>query len=241
MVKFQAVVLALLTLIPSTILSQDELPRTTTEGRPYCGKVICDLPFAKLTDPHSGQVYIGYESRGSFSIVSPQFVLTNEHVVRDYLFERGLGHPASVDLYFSDGSSHVGNVVAIDVDYDLALIQIQGELAEGLHYVPIAKTYKTERVTVCGYEGGVTYRERVGAKLQTDDRYEYAFRFDGIYKQGISGSPVLNTDGYLCGVLFGCDYDPTQPNTPNFGYATRVEFVREFLAETGILEQRGNQ
>lgn len=216
---------------------------TPAEVRPYCVFINCDLPEQEITvwNPHTRrkETAKGSWSKGSGSIVSKEYVLTNGHVVHEYLDEIEAGHNASLNMTFSDGSTRSGEVVKISKEYDLALISVFGDLNKGLHRVPIAKDWKDAKsVTVCGFPMA-RYSEVVGGKVRKEERLVAAFAFEGIYIVGISGSPVLNEDGYLCGVIFGSDYD-LNLKPPFAGYATTVHEVRGFLAGTGILELKGN-
>lgn len=198
-----------------------------SQTRPYCGKVVCDLPESVLRV--DGEKY-PFSNVGSFVIVAHDYVLTNQHVVADHLMEKGLGHETYLYLFFSEGISF-GEVVAYDKSYDLALIHT--ETPEGTFPIPIAESYDTDVVTVAGFAGGEDYNEIVSANIKLDSRFEYGFKFEGVFEKGMSGSPVINSRGSLCGLLFASDYNPDL-RPPHYGFATRVEFVREFLSENDL-------
>lgn len=209
--------------LPTTLL------KAQTTERPYCGKIISYLPEQVLKI--EGKIYTGAQSRGSFSIVDKFNILTNEHNVRDHLEEKGLGHMTRVELIFFNGETREGVVLDIHKPHDLAIVGVVGGIPDGAHRIKFAETHEDAiRLTVAGYEGGETYVEKVTDIMEEDVRFDYAFRFRGIYKQGMSGSPVINERGEQCGILFGSDY----PANPSHGYATTAEHILEFLEKNNL-------
>ena len=205
---------------------------TTFADRPYCGKVCTDLPEGEMT-LEDGTVHTGYQDWGSFSVVSDEYVLTNYHVVSDYLEELKLDHSAAIVLFFANDDIKNGSYFKGDEEHDLALIRFEGGLGTGVHRIGIAGYFSPRRVTVAGYPGGGDYVEISARRFE--DVGTDSVRFPGIFHPGISGSPVIDETGKLCAVLWGSDYTPKSKT--NHGYAVRVEYVRELLEGTGVLEQ----
>jgi len=207
------------------------LPTTSQAERPYTAKIYSE--FVDTIETPEG-IYTGpVEDRGSCVIVSPSHVLTNNHVVAGYLFHQQLGQPVNMTIHFPDGSSQAGHVVGVDSIVDLALVRFDKPLPEGLHRIGIAKTFQPTQFVMGGYEEGTKYAE------VTANTYVHVgpnfFQFPGRAIDGQSGSPIIDQDGKLCGLLWGSDH-PTE----EFGYGVKVDAIRAFLKNTDILHQKGN-
>lgn len=204
--------------------------------RPYTGKVISEYMDSMEVPGPDGKsyTYTGLvEDRGTFVIVSSTQVLTNWHVVHSYNFNKGLDMPAKLTLEFSDGTKRSAKVDRTNPVKDLALLSFDEPIKRPLHRIGIAKTFEPEKLTMGGYVEGVTYEE-VSAdsyKLIGDDW----FKFDAVAIQGQSGSPIIDENGLLVGLLWGSDY-PTE----EVAYGVHVDSIRDFLRGTGILMLRGN-
>lgn len=218
-------VLAIL-LVPMTVMAQ----------RPYTGKVITE--YVGVMETEKGTFRGELQDHGSFVVVSPSHVLTNWHVVHDYVAAKAGGQEdAKLTLRFFNGQTLAGDVIASEVEPDLALVQFNGTVPEGVHRVAIAQTFTPVRITTGGYPMDTTNYEEL-----TATRFEFLagtpyFRFPGKIVVGQSGSPIVDQDGRLCGLLWGSDY-PEQP----LGYGTSVVHIRAFLAKEApeILELKGN-
>jgi len=204
--------------------------------RPYTGKVISEyIDTMEVPGPDGATfTYTGpVEDRGSFVTVSDTHVLTNWHVVHSYNFHKGLGQHAKITLVFSDGSTRSATVAKIDPIKDLALLEFTDVLKKPLHRIGIAKTFEPEKLTMGGYQEGVTYEEA------SADSFELIgpdwFTFDVLAIEGQSGSPIIDENGLLVGLLWGSDY-PTE----EVAYGVHVDSIRDFLRGTGILELKGN-
>jgi S1-C subfamily serine protease len=210
------------------------IPLFAMADRPYTGKIIVNYEGTIEEIEYEGPL----ESHGSFFVISPSHAMTNWHVVQEYLEAAAEGQEdTKITLRFFNGETSTGEVVATEADPDLALIQFRGVLPKGVHRIPIASDFKVQRLTSGGYPwDGTKYEE------ETANQYEFLpgtpyFVFPGKFVQGQSGSPVINQDGKLCGILWGSDY-PYKA----LGYGTRVTEIRKFLSEHApeILELSGN-
>lgn len=218
------------------ILTVVALLTTTTQAqtnivRPYCGMIEVVESEQQIDANRTGRYY-GY---GSFVIVADNVVLTNEHNVRTFLEEREEGIDDNfINLYFYNRQSRRGKVVAVNAAHDLALVRFSG-LPEGAHRIGIADVQASVSITVAGFPGGQfqNYLEQVRNEFYSDRRYSYSFKFPGTYHVGYSGSPVIDSEGYLTGLLWGCDFDGDN----SCGYATRIEHIRDFLIENKILKE----
>lgn len=206
---FQNVASVLLLLILTT---------SALANRPYCGKILT------VTSQVESGGQVAY--CGSFVIVAPNMVLTNHHNIRDL----GDGH---IILTFADGSQKAGEVVDSTEDDDLALVKFATPLNKGLHRIPVGAEDPTGPITIGGYPGCGDYVEKVSNSCKPIN--PNCFVFEGIYKTGFSGSPIINHKGYLVGLLWGSDFGPDNPDNVYYGYATRIEQIRHFLQKNDVL------
>lgn len=130
-----------------------------------------------------------------FNIASDGLVVTNRHVVDGAV---------SIRVSFSDNQRYFTNQYQIIENYDLALIKIKGQelpvlsLSEALPAVD-------EQVTVIGNPLGY---ERISARGPVAGYYDggeagaSVFGIRAIVEPGSSGSPVINRQGQVCGVVY---------------------------------------
>lgn len=130
-----------------------------------------------------------------FNIASDGLVVTNRHVVDGAV---------SIRVSFSDNQRYFTNQYQIIENYDLALIKIKGKelpvlsLSEALPAVD-------EQVTIIGNPMGF---ERISARGPVIGYYDggeagaSVFAIRAIVEPGSSGSPVINTQGQVCGVVY---------------------------------------
>lgn len=194
------------------------------------------LPIETLERPYTGKVITrseSFESRGTFVILSDHYVLTNYHVTRDFTVEKNMGKKATLTLVFSDKSKCEATIAKTDPNADLALLRFEKPLSDSLHRIAIAETMTTGRVTLGGYEKGIFYEECSAESVE--ELSDIWFRFEAKCIQGQSGSPVIDEDGKLCGLIWGSDYPDKQR-----AYAVTLKEIRKFLEDTEILSLRGN-
>lgn len=126
-------------------------------------------------------------------------VLTNWHVVRSYR--------NALTVSWPDGTSSPATVVASDEAWDLAALVVPRPAADP---VPIAAAAPKlgERLTIAGYGPAGSYLEQSGPVtdyLSPTGKHPRQFvELRAAARQGDSGGPILNSDGQLAGVLFGC-------------------------------------
>jgi S1-C subfamily serine protease len=205
------------------------LTTTALAERPYTGIVRTDT-----VAPVTKTITAPCEIYGSFVIVSPSHVLTNWHNVKDLLYQNQLGNDGSLTLRFSDGSTQPAEVVKIDSTNDLALLKFSGGLRKGLHRIGIAKEFNPETLSLTGYQGGQVdqYAEETASSYSRVSNAWFTFPVVAI--PGQSGSPIIDQDGKLCGLLWGSDYPEA-----TLAYGISVNVIREFLPQE-ILSQKGN-
>lgn len=159
-------------------------------GQPALRAIELELR-AWMDDAASVTVRVGSDhSRGSGTVISRRHVLTAAHVVDS---------SASVVVTLRSGREVQGRVLARDVNRDIALLSIP---VNAEHCAPLA-TRKPEAGTwvvsagfVAGVEHALPATTSIGVVL--DSEKHIALR-QGL-SQGMSGGPVLSTDGEVVGV-----------------------------------------
>ena len=130
-----------------------------------------------------------------FNIASDGLVVTNRHVVDGAV---------SIKLSFSDGRSFFTKEYQIVDNFDLALISFKGQ---DLPVLQVAKALPAvdEQVTIIGNPLGyqrVSARGPVAGYYAGGEAGASVFAIRAIAEPGSSGSPVLNRQGQVCGVVY---------------------------------------
>jgi len=168
---------------------------------------------------------------GSGFALSSRYVITANHVVSDDLARDG---EISVNPIAPTGVSrytYVAQVIARDEENDLALLQI----LEELQVVPLyLREYRSEWPSPGAWAMAIgSPGDSDGSLLQgsaKEFRFLYAdhdiWRSDRPFLPGFSGSPILDGDGQVVGIVTrGAKY---------IGGGTSYERIRSFLAESGV-------
>jgi S1-C subfamily serine protease len=214
----------------------DDLRRTTETGPPPG-----DIPVDATVVERATAATVHVESRGcgrrydgSGVTIQPDLVVTNAHVVAG---------ADEVRLQRPDGERVAATVVRFDPDRDLALLA-----AEGLGQEPLplaAIDVGAEGVSI-GYPGGQS-TPRV-APLRIDDRRIASGRdiygdqtterevlfLSAQLRQGDSGSPVLDDQGRVGGIVFAIS-----PDRDNSAYALDLSEVEDLLAAPRVANDTG--
>ncbi|MGK2876646.1 MAG: MarP family serine protease [Nocardioides sp.] len=166
----------------------------------------------------------GTAVEGSGWVISPNYVVTNAHVVA------GVATPR-VEL----GDSEVGgSVVAYDPSIDLALINVTTESLRPLDLSRVAEP--TDAVAILGYPNDGPFDVQAGRirsvqKLRSPDIYGHGtairevYSLRGLVRPGNSGGPVTDSSGDVVGVVFAASV--TDPDT---GYALTADQVDQTLS-----------
>ena len=138
----------------------------------------------------------GRSSQGTGVNLDPQgMIITNRHVIE--------GAP-SVEVIFSDEKRYFSRNIEIIDGYDLAVIKLN---AKDLPFLPVVTERMAELgqvVTVIGNPLGinrVSSRGEVKEFIETDSGMP-AFTISTAIAPGSSGSPVLDENGSLVGIIF---------------------------------------
>jgi S1-C subfamily serine protease len=152
-------------------------------------------------------------SNGTGTLVRPDLILTNWHVVKDRV--------GKVRIVFPGWFVYEAKVVKVDKKWDLAALQI-----EPLLLPPIELGVRAEKgdIVVVGGYGSGRYKVVSGKVLAFYspglNSPEDIMQIDAKVRSGDSGGPMLK-DGKLVGVLFGCRPDGT--------YGATIDRVKKFL------------
>ena len=167
---------------------------------------------------------------GSGFIVSPEgMIVTNRHVVDD--------PNARYSILLNDGTSYEVEVLARDMQLDIAIVQIVDELPAALSFVEFGDS-KALRLgepviaignalaefrnsvsvgVVSGLSRSIVARDGMGQSEQLDQ----VIQTDAAINPGNSGGPLLNTKGEVIGVNVA-----TSRGADNIGFALPAHIVR---------------
>lgn len=137
------------------------------------------------------------ESKGTgFSIREDGYILTNAHVIEDAL---------TITIVFPEDGLYEAEVVASYAEVDLALLKID---ASNMPTLPLAKTSvysDNEEVNFIGNPlafTGIANQGNVLGETAADGITSTIIMMDAPVYKGNSGSPVLNKQGEVIGVVF---------------------------------------
>lgn len=167
----------------------------------------------------------GQRYEGSGFAVAADTIVTNAHVVAG---------ADEVAVTRPDGTTLDGEVVVFDPDRDLAVLRVPDLGQEPL---PLAAMERGDEGVSIGYPGG--QREPRVAPIRIDDRRTAAGRdiygdtrsertvlfLAGELQRGDSGSPLLDVDGQVGGVVFAIS-----PDEPTVAYALDLEELDAVLS-----------
>ena len=181
--------------------------------------------FPKLDQPgfvaKVSSSYGNFTDVGSGVLVREDLVLTCFHVIRDgRKFGRGL-----VEVEVGAGDIRVAEVIKVDILHDLALLKIPVVL--NVPVTPGSRPVRGDTLRICGFPDGEYYSEVVGkvsgfASVSRIGKVLDVIKVNNVSKGGMSGGPVLNTDGELVGILFGSD---------DYSNTTGINTIRKFIGK----------
>ncbi|HEY9617141.1 MAG TPA: serine protease [Microcoleaceae cyanobacterium] len=161
---------------------------------------------------------------GSGCIVrSDGLVLTNRHVVQN---------SPEVQVKTASGDQFTGKVIDLDLQYDLALVQLSGSSLQ-LPTVMLAATSQLkfgEPVWAIGSPAGKSGVLTTGTFTRITQQGSLQTSA-GLLSEGNSGGPLLNRQGEVIGINKGV-------LTDHSGLATKVEAARAFIQRNDVIYKR---
>lgn len=137
------------------------------------------------------------EGKGTgFSISDDGYIVTNEHVVEDAL---------SIIVTFPDDGLYEAEVVKIAPEVDLAILKIEGENFPHLSLVESYEYKPNEHVMFIGnplYFTGIANEGSVLKPILLSDWEHEVYMMDAPVYRGNSGSPIINEEGGVVGIIF---------------------------------------
>lgn len=182
---------------------------------------------AVAQQPSCVKVWDGKTGSGSGTVVRPQLVLTNRHMVSKQ----------DPRITTQDGKEYMGRVrkVSADAAVDLALVQVPDLPLAPVELAPSRPDFAT-RLRQFGFPlGQFKPLEGLRHKLfATEDRSLFT---DMQTDHGDSGAGLFNTNNQLVGVQVGVVNDPrtNQPQIPKVSMYVDIKDIQRFVGPTIVV------
>lgn len=160
-----------------------------------------------------------------FNIQENGLIVTNEHVVNNTNY---------VNIYFKERGAYIGKVILTNEELDLAIVEIDGE---NLPSLPLSKepnidNWLNEEIIFIGNPLAYTQIVNEGTIIDVKNLYggeNEVLIMDAPVYQGNSGSPVLNSNGEVIGVIYAT-YTSDQYEK-RVGLATPAYYIWDMLQD----------
>lgn len=159
------------------------------------------------------------DGKGTGFVVSADgYIVTNDHVIEDAL---------TITVIFPDERLFKGELIESYPNIDLAVLKVE---ADKLPYLTLADSYtpiKNESIYFIGnplYFTGIANEGKVIDYTLLSDWEEEVLMLDAPVYRGNSGSPVINQDGQVIGIVFATTEDETHGHV---GLFVPVDLLQE--------------
>ncbi|MDQ0253481.1 serine protease Do [Evansella vedderi] len=165
------------------------------------------------------------DSKGTgFYISNEGHIMTNYHVIDNL--------PQMVTVSFQDGKRYPASVVMEDPAIDIAILQIEGENLDR----PVLEFEETWEEGLPVYIIGnplffnfIANRGHVLDLTPTRNRDDPMLMIDAPIYKGNSGSPVINHDGKVVGVVYATTRVDYEGDRIRVGLAVPVDYFKKYL------------
>ncbi len=218
-----AIALALLALTPCWGATVEEIAQSTRALfalMPSSGATVEEI--AERTMPSVVEI-VSYDDsgdligQGSGFFISPQEIITNQHVVEGAY---------SAEIFTNEGYYDRITILNADEDMDLAILRVDAEDEIPLQLNPDAELKPGQPVIAIGHPLGLeqTVSDGLISSVQTIDQVQFV-QITAPISLGSSGSPLLDQQGRVIGVVFGIIQEGQ-----NLNFAIGIQTLTEFLA-----------
>ncbi|MTI71637.1 MAG: serine protease [Firmicutes bacterium] len=162
-----------------------------------------------------------------FNIRNDGLIVTNKHVIKDAEY---------ININFLNGKKYTVNDFSIDKRVDLALIDID---ANNLSYLKLGDSTNFKRnmeVLIIGNPLGyekVVNKAKLLKKVNYKGMQNEILILKGPIHKGSSGSPVLNKERKVIGIVFATGY--IKGIDERLGFAISIKDLKKFLKERNKL------
>ena len=158
------------------------------------------------------------------------FFVSQEHIVTNYHVIAGAAH-GTAKIVGKTRTYLIQGIIAIDVDNDLALLQVTIPGVKPLRLGDNDKVRIGDQVYVAGSPKGLegTFSDGIISRISRGADKEY-FQMTAPISPGSSGGPVLNSEGKVIGVAF-----MTIEGGQNLNFAIPSKYVKALLNTKGTV------
>lgn len=155
-----------------------------------------------------------------FAVSDNGYIITNDHVIEDAL---------TITVVFPDDSLYKAEIVESYEEYDLALLKVDAENLPFLSLSPSSEFRKNEPVYFIGNPlafSGIANKGTVIGYTTAADIQPDIIMMDAPVYRGNSGSPVINENGHVIGIVFATG---TREGHGKVGLFIPIENVHELF------------
>ena len=187
---------------------------------------------------------------------NPQYLVTNCHVVEDYLATGGENGESDLYVVYENDDYEVAHVVDYDAEMDLALLRIDtptrkrqaialekpvnmvGDQVYAVGYPAVADDV-VDAISYYGRQDATVTGGHVSRLLTEADTGRRLLQTDATIHSGNSGGPLVNTDGCVVGINTFILLDANGSEISGVYYAVSVEEVIPMLTRNRVDYQLG--